>query len=246
MRCGNPGVVWGFLFDSEDGAGDFAFRVDSAGRRHHDADRPRRAALLVIDSICKAQAGKDRAGAGGAVRGGHGRQAGSQEPAGRPGARRPVPGQGSEPHRIGVRDRRRVPSRREAGGRPHLEEGASHRKPLLGWERRIEPELSGSRRGIGTARVETRRRRALPGDSGPRIARRALRGPGPGPGSAPGSDGCIVLRKVRPVAGLRSPEKLTGFRSGRLLGASSRRRACTLNRLAVANGSVAHDTMARH
>lgn len=104
------------------------------------------------DSIRKAQAGKDRAGAGGAVRRGHGRQAGSQEPAGRPGARRPAPGSGfrTSPDRRPRSETGSIPpgSRRPP---PTSSKGRAIGKPLLGWERRIEPELSRSRRGIGTA-----------------------------------------------------------------------------------------------
>ena len=146
--------------------------------------------------------------------------------------------QGSEPHRIGARGRRRAPSRREAGGRPPPRAGGEPSENLFsdgsaGSSRNCpdpdgESEQPGSKRGADGRRREIRVHGSQTSCDN--------RGPGAGPGSAPVPDGRIVLRELRPVAGLRSPEKLTGSRSGRLLGASSRPPVgiCTLNRFAVA------------
>ena len=202
------------------------------------------------DSICKAQAGKGRAGAGVAVRREHGRQAGSQEPAGRPGARRPAPGSGfrTSPDRHPRSETGSIPpgSRRPP---PTSSKGRAIGKPLLGWERRIEPELSRSRRGIGTAPDRNEAPTGAAGRFGSTDRRQAIRGPGAGPGSAPVPDGRIVLRAVRPVASHSKPrevdrvpirEAARGFAA--LAGTG------TLSRFAVArcDSSVADDTMARH
>lgn len=149
--------------------------------------------------------------------------------------------QGSEPHRIGARDRRRAPSRREAGGRPPPRaRGEPSGNLFSDWERRIEPELSGSRRGIGTARVETRRRRVPPGDSGPRNRRRSDPGARGGarisprprwPHRPPGVAAGGGPSKPREVDRVPIREAARGF-----VAPARRQRhgICTLNRFAVA------------
>lgn len=224
-------------------AGDFAFRVDSVCLSRHDA---------VVRSE---QRFWPRLDPQGASRQGPGRSRRSSPPRTRPPGRLPgaggstgrtAPGlltQGSEPHRIGVRGRRRAPSRREAGGRPppRVRGGPSENLFLDGsaGSSRNCPDPDGESE---QRRIETRRRRAPPGDSGPRIADKAIRGPGAGPGSAPVSDGRIVLREVRPVASHSKPrevdrvpirEAARGFvaPTGTCTAPTG---TCTLNRFAVA------------
>ena len=189
------------------------------------------------DSIRKAQAGKGRAGAGGAVRRGHGRQAGSQEPAGRPGARRPAPGSGfrTSPDRrprpgtgsIPPGSRRPPPPRVRGGPSGNLfldgSAGSSRNCP----DPDGESEQPGSKRGADGRRREIR----VHGSQ-----TKAIRGPGAGPGSAPAPDGRIALWELRPVASLPKPrevdrvpirEAARGFVALAWPG--------TLNRFAVAN-----------
>ena len=162
------------------------------------------------DSICKAQAGKDRVGAGGAVRRGHGRQAGSQESAGRPGARRPAPDSGfrTSPDRCprletgSISPGSRSPPPARARGVPSENlfsdgsAGSSRNCP----DPDGESEQPGSKRGADGRRREIR----VHGSQ----ASCDNRGPGAGPGSAPVPDGRIALRELRPVASLAKPREV--------------------------------------
>jgi len=220
----------GFLFNSGERTGDFAFRVDTADHRLHDVDRPRRAALLESTRSVRRKP----------VRTGPGPEKRSAEDT----AARPVLRNRRVDRAHGVRLRSKAPSLRdsvsEIGGGlhlagkpeavPHLEYGASRRKTS---SQMRAPDRAGAGRIPTGNRSRPDRDEAPTGVAGRfrstdrrPCARRnhVIRGPGAGSGSAPALDGRILLREG--VAGggpKRSPEKLTGSRSGRLLGASSRR-----------------------
>ena len=154
----------GFLFNSEDTAGDFAFRVDTADLRLHDDDRPRRAALPESTRSVRRKP----------VRTGPGPEERSAEDT----AARPVPRNRRVDRAHGARlrskapslrdsvseDRRRVPSRREAGGCPpprvrgeppgNLFSDESAGSGRSGPDPDGESEPTGSRRGADGCRRE--------------------------------------------------------------------------------------------
>ena len=169
QRCGNPGAGWGSLPDSGERAGDFAFRVDKADFRPHDVDRPRRAAPLEPTRSVRRKP----------VRTGPGPEERSAEDM----AARPAPRSRWVDRAHGARLRARAPSLRDSvsgiGGGFHLAgKPESCPPPRVRGEptgNLFPDESAGSSRsgpvptGIGAGRIETRRRRVSPGDSGPRI-----------------------------------------------------------------------------
>lgn len=176
------------------------------------------------DLICKAQAGKDRVGAGGAVRRGHGRQAGSQESAGRPGARRPAPGSGfrTSPDRCPRLETGSISPGSRRPPPPRVR--ASHRKTS---SRMGAPDRAGTVRIPTGNRNSPGRNEAPPGAAGrfrPTDRRQAAAtgGQGRGQDQPPSPMAASPYGSCGRWRAFRSPEKLTGFRSGRLLGASSR------------------------
>lgn len=148
--------------------------------------------------------------------------------------------QGSEPHRIGARGRRRAPSRREAGGRPHLEQGASHRETSsrmgapdragtvrIPTGNRNSPDRNEAPTGAAGRFGSTDRRRSDPGArGGARISPRP-RWPHRPPGVAAGGG----PSKPREVDRVPIREAARGF-----VAPARRHRygICTLNRFAVA------------
>lgn len=205
-------------------AGDFAYRVDSAGHSRHDARCLKRAALLEATRSVRRKPVRN---------GSEPEERSAEDTAARPaprsrrvdrahGAR--LLAQGSEPHRIGVRGRRRVPSRREAGGRPQLEQGANHRKTS---SRMGAPDRAGTVRIPTGNRNSPGRNEAPTGVAGrfrPTDRRQAVTtgGQGRGQDQPPLPMAASPYGSCGRWRALRSPEKLTGFRFGRLLGASSR------------------------
>lgn len=221
-------------------AGDFACRVDSVGLSRHDAVV--RSEQRFWERLGRQGASQaDRAGTGGAVRRGHGRQAGSQESAGRPGARRPAPGSGfrtspdrrPRPETGSISPGSRRPPPTSSKGASHRETSSRMRAPDRAGTVRVptgnrnSPDRNEAPTGAAGRFGSTDRRPSDPGArGGARISPRPRwphRPPGVAAGGGPSKPREVDRVPIREAArGFVAPARRHGY--GR----------CTLNRFAVA------------